>query len=191
MKRISGVSIPAAALLLLSGCDWAEQAQGSHLPAIETRDQNAAVGFIPRERGPVGDPDSGLRCVSTKEIGAPYPMTLWITLGPAPGSEIQRLPRGGWNVGERYVPDQLSIKIDRQRFETLRRTLFVSPAGELILSGDAPQDDAFFQAIARARMMTIQFGDEQRTLAVAVWRKELIAVSEACEQAALAWQFLQ
>jgi hypothetical protein len=181
----------AAALMLLAGCDWAEQAQGTHLPAIKTEAKDASIGLVPRTEGPLGAADSGLQCPEPKEIGAAYPMILWIRLGQAPGIEPVRTPRGGWTVGDRYVPDQLSIRIDRQRFETLQRRLTVDENGDLILSGNAPQEETLFRAIARARMLTLLADGQERSLAVAVWRPELIKVSEICEQNTLAWQFLQ
>lgn len=188
---VRGVWWAAGAFLLLAGCDWAEQAQGSHTPRFEVNGRTASLALVPRDAGAVGPADSALACTEAKEIGAPYPVKLWLKVGDFPGAVIERAANGGWNVGGRYVADQLSLLIDRQRFETLGRAVALAPDGGLVLSGDVPQDEALFKAIARARTVTLIAGAEERSLAVAVWRKELIEMSEICEQNTLAWQFLQ
>lgn len=188
---MKGAWAAAGALFLLAGCDWVEQAQGTHLPAITTDGKTGGIGFIPRALGPVGTPDSALQCIEAKEIGSPYPMTLWVKLGSFPGASVTALPNGGWTVGDLYVPSQLGIRIDRKRFEATDLRLTLSPEGDLTLTGNAPTEDALFQAVARARTMNLITGAQERSLAVAVWRKELIAISELCEKNALAWQFLQ
>jgi hypothetical protein len=190
-----GLAIVAAAFgaaLLLGGCDWADQAEGTHMPAFALEAESARLGFIPRTDGPNAPPEAALECVEPKEIGAPYPMRLWVRLGVFPGESLTRTADGGWAVGERFFPARMTLRIDRQRFEIGNGRMSLSPAGEVILTAEPPQETALFLAIARARMLALISGEaEERSLGVAVWRKELIALSEACERATLAWQFLQ